>query len=89
MSQPDNTSWLPWLASIPGALILFFMKRIISSVSRADLREAIQDATKVVDDRHRENLQRFEAQDADLKEIRHAVARIEGQLSGRYPRIEK
>ena len=63
------------------------MKRFLNTVTRAELREAIQDAGKVVDERHTENIRRLEKQDQELKEIRSGLARIEGTLSGQYPKV--
>ena len=64
-----------------------FMKSFF--VTRGELREAIKDAAKLTDEKHQENINRFASQDEELREIRHAVGRIEGQLSGRYPRLER
>lgn len=58
-------------------------------VTRGELREAIQDAAKLTDQRHLEHLERYDKQETELKEIRGAVSRIEGQISGRYPRLER
>lgn len=65
------------------------MKRFFSHVTRAELREAILDSNKIIDQRHEENLERLAAQDKELREIRGGVARLEGVLSGRYPRLER
>lgn len=64
------------------------MKRFFATVTRTELREAIQDAQKVVDSRHAENLTRLANQDIELKEIRSGLSRIEGALSGRYQQIK-
>lgn len=64
------------------------MKRFFATVTRAELREAIQDSNRIIDQRHAENLQRLKAQDDELKFIRGAVGRIEGQISGRYPTVK-
>lgn len=92
-SQDPN--WLAiWLSAlVPLAVALgAFVKRFFTTVTRAELREVIRDfakdSAKVVDERHAENLKRFQSQDDELKEIRHAVARIEGQISGRYPVVK-
>lgn len=83
MSQPDNTpTWLAWvspLVAILGALWIL-ARRLF--VTREDLE-------RMLSEKHKENVHRFERQDAELKEIRETVARIDGQLSGRYPRIDR
>lgn len=92
MSQsPQDPSWLPWLGAIVPAVVAFgaFMRRFFSTVSRAELREAIQDSHRIIDQRHKEHLERLAVQDKELGEIRRAVGRIEGQISGRYPRLER
>lgn len=75
---------LPLLVIAIGA----FVKRFLNTVTRAELREAIQDSNRIIDQRHAENLKRLEAQDNELKFIRGAVGRIEGQVSGRYPQVK-
>jgi hypothetical protein len=90
MSQSSqDPSWLPlWIAALVPALVAIgaFVKRFLNTVTRAELREAIQDAGKVVDERHAENIRRLEKQDQELKEIRSGLYRIEGTLSSRYPK---
>lgn len=89
-SQDPN--WLViWLSVLlPATLIAIgaFVKRIFSTVTRAELRQAIMDSNKIIDDRHTENLARLKSQDDELKFIRGAVGRIEGQISGRYPTVK-
>jgi hypothetical protein len=58
-------------------------------VTRAELRQTLKDRANVDDTRHKENVERFGKQDTMLGDIRSSVARIEGQLSGRYPRIRE
>jgi hypothetical protein len=91
MSQPpQDPSWLPWLGAIVPVVLAIgaFMRRFFASVTRAELREAIQDSQRIIDQRHGENLERMAAQDRELREIRSAVGRIEGQISGRYPKVQ-
>ena len=68
------------------------MKRFFATPTREELRQAIQDSNeannRVIDQRHKENLERMAAQDRELREIRSAVGRIEGQISGRYPKVQ-
>lgn len=91
MAQVDNApSWLAWLgATVPAALAIgAFMRRFFSTVTRAELREAIQDSQRIIDQRHAENLTRLANQDEELKAIRSGLSRIEGQISGRYPKVQ-
>ncbi len=64
-------------------------RRLLISVTREELREAIQDSNRIIDQRHAENLSRLDQQDEELKEIRDGLRRLEGQISGRYPRLER
>jgi len=86
----QDPSWLPlWIGAIVPVIVAVgaFVKRFLNTVTRAELREAIQDAGKVVDERHMENIRRLEKQDQELKEIRSGLARIEGTLSTQYPKV--
>lgn len=93
MSEPSqDPSWLAiWLTALVPLLVALgaFVKRFLNTVTRAELREAILDSNKIVDGRHAENLARLKAQDDELKFIRGAVGRIEGQISGRYPTVKQ
>lgn len=64
-------------------------RRLLVSVTRAELREAIQDSNRIIDQRHAEHLSRLDKQDKELKEIRDGLSHLEGVISGRYPRIER
>lgn len=64
-------------------------RRLLVSVTREELREAIQDSHRIIDQRHAEHLSRLDKQDAELKEIRDGLRHIEGTLSGGYPRIDR
>lgn len=64
-------------------------RRLLISVTREELREAIQDSNRIIDQRHAENLSRLDQQDEELKEIRDGLRRLEGVISGRYPRLER
>lgn len=87
-SQDPN--WLAiWLSVlVPAALVAIgaFVKRIFNTVTRAELRQAIMDSNKVIDERHAEHLKRLDRQDEELKQIRVAVGRID--VSGRYPQVK-
>jgi len=87
MNQQDN--WPAWISAIGAGVVIIvtFLKSFF--VTRGELRESIQDAAKLTDKRHDENLERFGKQDEDLQEIRQVLGRIEGQISGRYPRLER
>lgn len=93
MSQSSqDPSWLPlWIGAIVPVIVALgaFVKRFLNTVTRAELREAIQDNNKLTEQRHTENQARLESQDEELKVIRSTVARIEGTLSGRYPKISQ
>ena len=92
MSQPpQDPSWLAiWLtALVPLAVAIgAIVKRFLSTVTRAELREAIQDSNRIIDQRHAEHLKRLDRQDDELKEIRGIVGKIEGTISGRYPTVK-
>lgn len=64
------------------------MKRFFATVTRDELREAIQDSQRIIDQRHEENLARLKSQDEELRFIRGSLGRIEGQISGRYPQMK-
>lgn len=87
-SQDPN--WLAiWLSVLlPATLIAIgaFVKRIFSTVTRAELRQAIMDSNKIIDERHAEHLKRLDRQDEELKQIRVSVGRID--ISGRYPLVK-
>jgi hypothetical protein len=89
-SQDPN--WLAiWLTVlVPASLIAIgaFVKRIFTSVTRAELREAIQDSNEIIDRRHDEHLKRLDRQDDELRVIRGMLGKIEGQISGRYPQVK-
>lgn len=87
----QDPNWLAiWLTALVPLLVAIgaFVKRFLNTVTRAELREAIQDSNRIIDQRHAENLQRLKAQDDELKIIRGAVGRIEGTISGRYPTVK-
>ena len=73
------------------------MRRFFNTVSRAELREAIQDSNRIIDQRHAETHARLARQDEELKEIRQdaaatraIAARLEGlATTGKFPRIER
>jgi len=91
MSQsPEDPSWLPlWIAAVVPLLVALgaFVKRFLNTVTRSELREAIQDNNKLTEQRHIENQARLKDQDEELRVIRSTVSRIEGTLSGRYPKV--
>jgi len=92
MTQPpQDPSWLPWLGAIVPAAVAIgaFVKRFFNTVTRAELREAIQDSQRIIDQRHEENLARLKSQDDELRFIRGSLGRIEGQISGRYPQVKQ
>ena len=92
MSQPDNTPyWLAWVAPIGACLgaLWAFLRRFFAMATREELRQAILDAQQKVDLRHEENRNDVAGLKEDITQLTRAVARIEGQLSGRYPNLGK
>lgn len=91
MAQVDTPTWLAWVAPlgvIMGALWAG-ARRLLISVTREELREAIRDSNHIIDARHAEHLKRLDKQDEELKEIRGGLHRLEGVISGKYPRIDR
>lgn len=63
-------------------------RRLLISVTREELREAIQDSNKIIDARHAEHLKRLDQQDEELKEIRDGLNHLNGVMSGRYQQVK-
>lgn len=87
MNQQDN--WPTWISAIGAGVVIVvtFLKSFF--VTRAELREAIQDSNRIIDQRHAEHLKRLDQQDVELKEIRDGLHHLEGVLSGRYYRVDQ
>ena len=93
MSNNQGIDWPSWITAI-GAIasavvggVIMLLKNIF--VTHRQLRETVQQLAEVNNQRHKENIDRFGKQDTTLGEIRESVARIEGQITGRYPRIDR
>lgn len=92
MSGQDPINYAAWIsalcagATILGVIIVAVLKSYF--VTRAELDKAINVIDKKVDDRHKETGDRLGKQDEALNKINAGVSRIEGQLSGRYPRLQ-
>ena len=63
-------------------------RRLLISVTREELREAIQDSNRIIDARHSEHLKRLDKQDEELKEIRDGLNHLNGVMSGRYQQVK-
>ena len=63
-------------------------RRLLVSVTREELREAIQDSNKIIDARHAEHLKRLDKQDEELKEIRDGLNHLNGVMSGRHQQVK-
>lgn len=91
MSQSSqDPNWLAiWLTALVPLMVAIgaFMKRFFNTVTRAELRQAIQDSNEIIGERHAEHLKRLDRQDEELKQIRSAVGRID--VSGRYPTVKQ
>lgn len=90
MSQPDNTPvWLAWIvpAGTLIAALWAFLRRFFNMATREELRLAIKEADAKVDQRHRETQQDNAELRDEVSQLKSMVARIEGQLSGRYPNL--
>lgn len=93
MNAQDTSNWAPWIsaicaaATILGVIIVAVLKNFF--VTRAELDKAIATVDTKVDMRHNETGERLTKQDDELKKISAGVSRIEGQLSGRYPRMDR
>ena len=55
--------------------------------SREELMRATESQEMKIDERHREHMRVNAELKEELSELRSMVARIEGQLSGRYPNL--
>lgn len=64
-------------------------RRLLISVTREELRQAIQDSNRIIDQRHAEHLSRLDKQDEELKEIREGLNHLQGVMSGSRPRLER
>lgn len=93
-----------WLWNQIVARLVTFGTRLDSlertSVTREELKamiDGIEDAherrhrerMEAQEHRHRENLDKFSGLFDQVGKVREDVSRIDGQLSGRYPRIER
>jgi hypothetical protein len=87
------TDWATWTIAICTAsgmasgVTVMLLKGIF--VTRKEINQARARESQVDRERHSENVRRLEGQDKVLVEIQKSVARIEGQISGRYPRIDR
>lgn len=90
MSQPDNTPvWLAWI--VPAGTVIAaawaFLRRFFAMATREELKLAIESAQERIEERHRENKQDSADLKDEVSQLKSMVARIEGQLSGRYPNL--
>lgn len=87
----QTNSWPAWvsavLAAIGGATMLVLAALRGMFVTRAELRQAILDSQARIDARHQENRTDMALVFRRLSEVDTKPARIEGQLSGRYPSL--
>jgi len=92
MSQPDNTSyWIGALSALgtAGAMVIGAFRWLSGYARKSELREAIKAIERAQQQRHQENLTHFRELFERTREIDMKTARIEGQLSGRYPNLGK
>jgi hypothetical protein len=93
-SQDPN--WLViWLTVlVPAALIAIgaFVKRIFTSVTRAELADMLKEQEERREKQrlefHHENLSNFRTVFERLGRVEQSQARTEGMLSGRYPQVK-
>ena len=92
MSQPDNTPiWLAWIvpAGTVIAALWAFLRRFFAMATREELKLAVGQSEANSTQRHQENKQDNADLRAEVSQLKAMVARIEGQLSGRYPNLGK
>ena len=90
LPPPDDTpSWFAWIVPVGTviAALWAFLRRFFAMATRQELYEAIEKAQNRIDERHAENKTDNATLKSDLSAVKAAVARIEGQLSGRYPNL--
>lgn len=85
----DAPAWLSWVAPVVTALAAGWAvaRRLLVSVTREELRQSLQDMQQTRLEMHTENLAKFDQLFKRLGEVEKTVSRVEGQLSGRFPRL--
>ncbi len=91
MSQPDNTPVWTALSALAtaGAMLIGVIRWLSGYARKSELRAAIAAIEAAQKQRHEENLKNFQQLFDRTHEIDMKTARIEGQLSGRYPNLGK
>lgn len=86
---PENPDWLAWIGPIAAAtgVVWAFLRRFFMTVTREELRQTLQDIQAERLRLHGENVARFEELFERLASVEQSQARMEGQLSGRYPTL--
>jgi len=84
----NQDNWAGWISAIGAGVIIIvtFLKSFF--VTHAQMREFFKDRDEERQRWHKENKADLRAIVSDMTEVKGAVRRLEGQLSGRYPRIE-
>lgn len=93
MSEQDPSNWAAWIGAIStgaaaaGALMVAVLKSFF--VTHAQMREYYKERDEERLRMHKENKADLGTVKSDVGEIKETLARLEGQLSGRYPRMER
>lgn len=66
---------------------MIFLKSFF--VTHAQMRQFFRDRDEERLRMHEENQENWRAVATDVAEVKSALSRLEGQLSGRYPRIDR
>jgi hypothetical protein len=91
MNQDAPPAWLVWVVPLGTviAALWAFLRRFFAMATREELKLAIEKAQEQSDLRHRQNQDDNAELKEQVSEMKAMVARIEGQLSGRYPHLGK
>lgn len=90
MTQPPETpTWLLWIvpAGTVIAALWAFLRRFFAMATREELKQSVVEVKDDMNTRHQENRADTAEIKKELGELKTLVARIEGQLSGRYPNL--
>jgi hypothetical protein len=89
MNNQDTSNWPGWISALGAAagVVVMFLKSFF--VTHAQMRQYFLDRDEERLRMHEENQENWRALATDVAEVKSALSRLEGQLSGRYPRMER
>lgn len=87
-SPSQDPNWLPWIAPLVAVagLVWAFLRRFFVTVTRAELREALEDMRRERREMHQENLDKFEEIFGRMGDVENGLSQIRGELIGRRGR---